>query len=428
MPCIQNLYSLIYVFFLQGDISSVHYLMVPSPVEKLIKPNIEASVSTLQSVVELGRYLRDKLNCPIKYPLPEVVVIHKDKIILDDVLLLENYIKEELNVKTVTTSTDKEKYGVALKAEINFKLLGSRLKGDVKQVQKLVAALSDSEIQNILSSGAIELMGHKILASELNVKYSFSGDKAAELSSRYEAHSDDSVLILLDTTPSQEMLDEGLAREIVNRVQKLRKKAKLVPTDEVTAWYDVEDKSSDIARIADSHREYIETATRTPFYPLSKKDSNQVVKEEVVDVKNVKLRLIITKGFCSTSSSVECCNTDPGSAPAVSWVNVIFKGTLRNGGKNCKATFLLENPVGTVIIMNFQELLEEASKLFLFSTKKIKIYCDMKVVAEKSPIKSYAGKTLVISADPQDISAGQAISYPYSRYVHLFICFLINLN
>lgn len=63
-----------------------------------------------------------------------MVVINREKQYLDDVLSLQNYIISEVNVRTLTVSQDKEKYGVHLKAEPNFRLLGTRLKGDQKKV------------------------------------------------------------------------------------------------------------------------------------------------------------------------------------------------------------------------------------------------------------------------------------------------------
>lgn len=275
--------------------------MVPSPKTELICTEIENSVSTLQSVVELGRYLRDKVNSPLKYPLPEVVVIHKDKKVLDDVLLLESYIKEELNVRTITTSTDKEKYGVALKAEINFKLLGARLKGDVKKVQEVVGAFSDDEVQALLDRGHVDILGHRIGAEEVVVRYRFGGERAADLSSRYEAHSDPTVLILLDVTPSQEMLDEGLARVITNRLQKLRKKAALVPTDDATVWYEIRPATGDLARIADAYAGYIETATKTSFKKLAKKPQIPVLIQEESKINEDSLLMVITTEMTSAS-------------------------------------------------------------------------------------------------------------------------------
>ncbi|XP_063592929.1 isoleucine--tRNA ligase, cytoplasmic-like [Penaeus indicus] len=406
----------------QGDTSSVHYLMVPQPMKKLICPEIETCVGILQNVVELGRYIRDKVNNPMKYPLPEVVVIHKDQQILDDVLRLEKYIKEELNVKAVTTSTDKQKYGVALRADMNFKLLGARLKGDVKKVQQKVAELTDLEIQEMLQAGSINILGHTIDASELNVKYSFSGEKAEELSSKYEAHADANVLILLDITPSQDMLDEGMAREVINRVQKLRKKANLVPTDEVTVWYEVKD--GDLARIITSFTEYIETATKTPCKPLSEKNSTDVIIEEVADVKKTDLKLIITKGFCAgwtmTASSVESEGPAAQGGLSCPWVNIILDGTPRFANNSCSATLLLENPQNSPVVRSCKDILLEAQNIFGFPLKHAKLHIERKQIdLEKTSIKNLAGKTVVVTSAPNKVPVGTSAVKPYSRFVNV---------
>ena len=68
---------------------SVHYLMIPHPLNDLINEDIERSVSRMQSVIELGRVLRDRKTMPVKYPLPELIVIHTDQECLDDVKSLE---------------------------------------------------------------------------------------------------------------------------------------------------------------------------------------------------------------------------------------------------------------------------------------------------------------------------------------------------
>ncbi|KAF2352075.1 Isoleucine-tRNA ligase type 2 [Trinorchestia longiramus] len=406
---------------LRGD--SVHYLMVPEPQLAMISERTEAAVATLQSVVELGRYLRDKLNCPIKYPLPEVVVIQKEERVLKDVLELESYIKEELNVRTVTTSTDKGKYGVALKAEINFKLLGARLKEDVKQVQQAVAALKDDEITSALSSGTLDVLGHTISAEELVIKYAFSGDKAEELSSKYQAHSDASVLILLDTTPSQEMLWEGLAREVVNRVQKLKKKGRLVPTDEVTVWYSVTDSTGELQQVIDCHLDYIQTATRAPLRPLDARPLGcQLVIEDDSPKKKIKeatLELVITKGFVggfSTGSSNAAAGSSRSSAGvslACPWVNVVYEGTSRRGTPSAVAgTLLLENPSGSPTLLTAAQLVAEARCLYGFPKDSVE------AVVDGSPltgVTALAGKTVHIvprgrAAVPRP-SNGPAASY-----------------
>ena len=106
--------------------------MIPEPRKDLIDENIERAVSRMQAVIELGRVLRDRKTMPLKYPLPELVVIHKDQQYLDDVNSLKSYVLDELNIKKLTTSSEKADYNVTLRAEPDHKTLGFRLKGEFK--------------------------------------------------------------------------------------------------------------------------------------------------------------------------------------------------------------------------------------------------------------------------------------------------------
>ncbi|KAB7504980.1 Isoleucine--tRNA ligase, cytoplasmic [Armadillidium nasatum] len=405
----------------QKETQSVHYLMVPSPKESLICPDIETSVSTLQSVVELGRYLRDKVNNPLKYPLPEVVVIHKDQKVLDDVLLLESYIKEELNVRKITTSTDKVKYGVALKADINFKNLGARLKGDVKKVKDIVSSLSDSDIQETLDRGYIEAVGHRIDATDIFVKYKFEGEKASELSSKYEAHSDNSVLILLDITPSQEMIDEGQARVIANRLQKLRKKAQLIPTDEVTVWYEVKPSNGNLSRVANSFREFIENTTKTPFKPVCKKPDISELIQEQSEVGDETLTLVITKdaGSPTRVAAVSQEKQSGIESPVCPWVNIVCGKSPRNGLSSQKATLLLQNPFGSKSLSTTCDVLSEIHSLFGVTTSDSSLYVEGKIIDNKVDLQTLARKSVYFGRNSESPVTCDKEDSPYTRYVNL---------
>uniref|UniRef100_A0A6A7FTY3 Isoleucine--tRNA ligase, cytoplasmic n=1 Tax=Hirondellea gigas TaxID=1518452 RepID=A0A6A7FTY3_9CRUS len=414
---------------------SVHYLMMPETEHHLISERTEAAVASLQSVVELGRYLRDRINCPTKYPLPEVIVIQKEQQVLKDVMELESYIKEELNVRVVTTSTDKNKYGVCLKAEINFKLLGARLKGDMKKVQQAVAELTDEQITSTLSSGSIEVVGHSIAADEIVVKYQFSGERANELSSKYQAHSDATVLILLDTTPSQEMLSEGLAREIINRVQKLKKKARLVPTDEVTVWYSMNDPSGELQQVVDDHLSYIETTIRAPLRPVKQKLSGEVtiVEDNTAKIKDASLMLVITNGYTGgfgnalqngniAGDTKALANGINSVSPSISWVNVVYCGEARRGCRSLTSgTLLLENPSGVSVVKDFDQLKEEARTLFGFDKRKgVEIFLDGKAVTQLKDLKTIARKTVHLVPEGHSASAAQnGITTPLVKFVNV---------
>jgi len=101
---------------------SVHYQMMPVSQSKFIRSDIERSVALMQSVVELGRVMRDRRTLPVKYPVSEIIVIHKDPQTLEAIKSLQDFILSELNVRKLTLSSDKEKYGVSLRAEPDHKV------------------------------------------------------------------------------------------------------------------------------------------------------------------------------------------------------------------------------------------------------------------------------------------------------------------
>lgn len=72
------------------------------------------------------------------------------------------------------------------------------------------------------------------------------------------------ILVLLNVTPDQSMMDEGTAREIINRVQKLRKKAHLVPTDSITVYYSIS-PAGDLSRVAKELNDFIINVLKVPF-------------------------------------------------------------------------------------------------------------------------------------------------------------------
>ncbi len=377
--------------------ASVHYLMIPQPRTDLINEAIERSVARMQSVIELGRVLRDRKTMPVKYPLPELVVIHKDQTCLDDVASLQDYVLDELNVKKLTLSTDKEQYGVKLRAEPDHKTLGARLKGAFKDVTKEIKALTDKQVTAFIKSGEIDVLGHKLGEEDLRVMYSFDGSN-----DKYEAHSEADILVLLDCTPDQSMLDEGIAREVVNRVQRLRKKAKLQPSDAVVVRYVVEPATHDLVRIIDQHREYIETSTKNPMV-MDKQDGELLVSEDY-ELKGAKMKLEITKLSSSTRSGSSVSNgptvamKDHGK-PAVAFVNVVV-------GSTC-GVVLLENPVGANKITTSQQLFDQVALLFGLGKAPATMYLDSSCTKEVGRnLEGVSGKTLFVRPSGSKAVAG----------------------
>ncbi|XP_046393549.1 isoleucine--tRNA ligase, cytoplasmic isoform X2 [Ischnura elegans] len=386
---------------------SVHYLMLPEPKSDLVNVEIERAVSRMQSVIDLGRVIRDRKSIPVKYPLPEVVVIHKSEECLKDILSLESYILEELNVRSLTVTTEKQKYGVSLRAEPDHKTLGARLKGEFKSVTAAIKELTDAQIHQFLASGSIDVLGHKLESEDLRIMFNFTGEAAKELSEKYEAHSEGELLVLVDVTPDQTMVDEGIAREVINRIQKLRKKARLVPLDEVDVFYQVTPESSSLSEIIKSHKEFIENTTKTPMHLLEEYSSQPVIMEEKTAIKGNTLFLKLTKEGAMNSSP----NQSPGTngRPFVSFVNLRLCGIPpRLGVKGSHGTLLLENPFGEHPL-SMAQFRREVENLFGLHGMKYKLYlCDgekKELLPDASvDIKGWSGKLICICQLKEDKS------------------------
>lgn len=380
---------------LPGDsLESVHFNMIPDPKLDLVDTDIERAVQRMQTVIELGRVLRDRKTIPIKYPLPEMIVIHQDQTYLNDVKSLENYVLEEMNVKKVQLTSDKEKYGITLRAEPDHKILGVRLKGDFKAVTQALKDLNNDQCEKLVADGYIDLVGHRIDVSEVRIIFQAKGND------QYEAHSDNDVLILLNVTPDQDMLDEGFSREIINRVQKLRKKAHLVPTDEVDVYYSV-NKTSDIVRIINLHRDFIENTVRAPLIPIEKlTKSKPVVIEETQELKGSQLKLVIT-----WRKEVEL--------PANPWANIVLQDIAPRFGVSAnQASIILKDKDNK--FMSVDKLYREVEVLFGLYGVKFNLWCAGAPVKDTTSLNA---KTIVVS--PSEPKKCETMSSPYCKFVNV---------
>lgn len=385
---------------------SVHYLMMPVSNKSLINLDIERAVSRMQAVVELGRVMRDRKTVPVKYPLPEVIVIQKAEY-LDDIKSLEQFILGELNVRKLTLSSDKQKYGVTMRAEPDHKVLGLRLKNDFKDVTLAIKKLTDAEIETAMKVGRLTVCGHEIEIGEIRVIFQFDSVSGGGTTSQYEAHSDNEVLVLMDMTPNEELMEEGTAREIINRVQKLKKKAQLIPTDIVTVYYAANDAA--IIKVAKSHHDFIQTAIKSNFvaYTLEETKNKNIIIEEIQELKGVEFKLYIA------DSKIVQLPVDP-------WCNVLLKmagaDTLRYGARSGEATILLKSQTGKMIeLVQFRHEVELLFGLYqrtygLFTTDGKEI----------SKITDSLNKSLVVVAETKDFGKFDVLpKVPFVKFVNI---------
>ncbi|KAK7542942.1 tRNA synthetases class I-domain-containing protein [Phyllosticta citricarpa] len=284
------------------DSRSIHFLAFPEVREELFDEVVERRVARMQAVIDLSRVSRERKNIGLKTPLKTLVIIHPDQQYLDDVKSLESYICEEMNVRDLVLSADEDKYNVQYSVSADWAVLGKKLKKDAVKVKKALPSLSTEDVKAYLKNGAITVDGIELGPEDLLVK---RGLRESAASKAQEVNTDNDVLIILDCESYPELAQEGLAREIINRVQRLRKKAGLVPTDDVGMQYRVlsDPESTGIEKVFESHTSMMVKALRRPLdkhevtelegkAPENAKDAVIAEEEQEVQKATFMLRLV----------------------------------------------------------------------------------------------------------------------------------------
>lgn len=281
------------------DTRSVHFLPFPTSQDDLFDAVIERKMAAMQKVIQLGRVARERRNVSLKTPLLSLVVI-ADSQFITDVESLKNYVQEELNVRDVILTTDEEQYGITLEAKVDWPTLGKKLKKDVQIVRKALPSLSQDQLRLYQSEKKITIQNIELDENDLTIVRMMTKDSTATAvgsGPQWEPAFADDAIVLLDAAPHPELVDEGLARELINRVQRLRKKAGLVPTDDVHMQYSVvsNPEEIDVDTVVSSRRELFESALRGMLEKTEDVGNKEVILEEENTVGDLTLKLGLFK-------------------------------------------------------------------------------------------------------------------------------------
>lgn len=207
---------------------------------------------------------------------------------------LQRYIESELNVRDVVYTSDEAKAGVKFRAVADWAVLGRKLRKDLARVKNALPGVSSDAVKAYSETGKLSVDGIDLVEGDLKV------ERYVELSSEhgaYGSHTDNDVVVLLDVQIHPELQGEWLAREMVNRVQKLRKKAGLQATDDVDVFYAFEDgNGAEILAALESRSEYIQKLIRSK--PRDKKDKSKCTKpliEEEQEIADTRFMLSLVR-------------------------------------------------------------------------------------------------------------------------------------
>lgn len=283
------------------QVDCVHYLMIPHEDATQTNTAIEQSVARMQTVIELGRNARDKRKITMKRPLKSALIVHKDAAYLADVKGLEQYVREELNVRSVDFSSEVDKF-ILLKATPNRKSLGTRFGKQSAELGKIISAWTHAEVLQFQSQGFLEVQGHKLTAEDVEVNMLFQGDKNI-----MEDCGNNDVLVIINVEEDAELIAESLAREVTRAVQQLRKKAGLVPTDDVEVFFSTTEAGANgaLAKAVASQAKFIREILGRELYPIAAKPTYAtVLSSGPLDLDGEQpLTLTVTRLFVSSSDA-----------------------------------------------------------------------------------------------------------------------------
>ena len=183
--------------------------------------------NVVRDIITLASRIRNENQLPVKQPLKTMYVCALDEV-KTAINLFEDTIKDELNIKEIELSSDVETFNDHYLI-LNFRNAGRVLKGDVQKMKEALENTSDDKMQeyvNAYDNGKVKVDGFEEFDSELFVKNS-------KPKQEFILESENGMTVVLDTTLTPELINEGILREIIRNAQVLRKEANFEIDDRI---------------------------------------------------------------------------------------------------------------------------------------------------------------------------------------------------
>ena len=213
------------------NVESVHLASIPPANQSMIDPDLESRMEKAQRIVSLVRAIRNKTNIKIRQPLNEILVPVKDASEAAMLRTVESIILDEVNVKKLDPRVSEDI--IQYRIRPNFKVLGQKYGKLTQKVAASIQAFTPPQISKLYAEGNIDV---PIDGTTVRIEHSDVEISAGAIQG-WPFESDGSLTVALDTTLTEELIQEGFAREFVNRVQNMRKDAGFDVTDRVKVYY-----------------------------------------------------------------------------------------------------------------------------------------------------------------------------------------------
>jgi isoleucyl-tRNA synthetase len=217
--------------------ASVHHVNFPEYNAAAVDPSLEERMELAQETCSLVLSLRKKVNIKVRQPLQKVMIPVLNPQMKVQLAKMEDLIKAEVNIKEIEYIT--ETAGVInKKIKANFKTLGAKLGASMKEAAALIAGFSQDQITEIEQKGLIII---QLSSGSVSIEL---GDVeiVAEDIPGWSVASKGALTVALDITITEELKNEGDARELVNRIQNIRKESGFELTDRIIVQLELNER------------------------------------------------------------------------------------------------------------------------------------------------------------------------------------------
>ncbi len=213
---------------------SVHLAKFPKCDDKLIDEKIEEKMDLVRDLISLGRNVREEAKIKVRQPISEAILDGKNKNIIGD---LTELIKEELNVKEIKFVDDLSIY-MNYEVKPNFKVCGPLLGSSIKSFQGYVKNFNYGDIKNLEEGNEIKI---NLDGKEITITYDMLDVRITSKEGFNSTHEGNN-FIVLNTTLNKDLINEGIARELISKIQQLRKNKDFNIVDRINIYYSHNDE------------------------------------------------------------------------------------------------------------------------------------------------------------------------------------------
>lgn len=213
---------------------SVHLAKFPKCDDKLIDEKIEEKMDLVRDLISLGRNVREEAKIKVRQPISEAILDGKNKNIIGD---LTELIKEELNVKEIKFVDDLSIY-MNYEVKPNFKVCGPLLGSSIKSFQGYVKNFNYGDIKNLEEGNEVKI---NLDGKEIRITYDMLDVRITSKEGFNSTHEGNN-FIVLNTTLNKDLINEGIARELISKIQQLRKNKDFNIVDRINIYYSHNDE------------------------------------------------------------------------------------------------------------------------------------------------------------------------------------------